>query len=46
MLNVSSEHYFKFLTSHIYFHLDDSEQWKLPIFKSRDDGAGIQFRNT
>ena len=39
------ENYLKFLTSYIYFHLDQTVE-TTPIFNSRDDGADMLFRNS
>ena len=42
------EKHLKFLTSHMCFHLDNSELWKQyqSVNQSRDDGAGMRFRNS
>ena len=41
------EKHLKFLTSHIYFHLDDFRTVEtIPICESRDDGADMRFRNS
>ena len=40
------EIYLKFLTSHIYFHLDDCDKEYQSSSRGTDDGADMRFRKS